>query len=143
MPLAGGVGLEEGPGKQVSQPSIFRCRGRFGTPPPAASDDSATRRSAVQLCATLAGIATEDLEKLEASKRRFNKAKSDLGRRAARLANVRHKRGTRWKILVGAVVLGRAAKDRAAAKRLDRMLDEALTEDRDRALLEQWRSSRQ
>ena len=91
-------------------------------------------------------MATEDIEKLEAAleaaKQRYTKARSDLGRRAARLASTRRKRDTRWKILVGAVVLARAATDPVAAKRLDRMMDEALTEDRDRALLEEWRSSR-
>ena len=46
-----------------------------------------------------------------------------------------------WKILVGAVVLARANQDPAAASRLDRMMEEALTEDRDRSLLEEWRSS--
>ena len=80
---------------------------------------------------------------LEAAKQRYTKARSDLGRRAARLAASRRKRDTRWKILVGAVVLARASQDPAADKRLDRMMDEALTEDRDRALLEEWRSSRQ
>ena len=88
-------------------------------------------------------MATEDLKKLVASKRRYNKARSDLGHRAARRANARRKRDTRWKILVGAVVLVRANQDPAAARRLDKMLDEALTQDRDRALLKQWRSARQ
>ncbi len=49
-------------------------------------------------------MATDELEKLEvsleAAKLRFNKARSDLGRRAARLANAKRKRDTRWKILV-------------------------------------------
>ena len=92
-------------------------------------------------------MATADLKKLEASleasRRRYNKAKSDLGRRAARLGNARRKQDTRWKILVGAVVLNRASNDPAAAKRLDRLLDQALTQDRDRALLKQWRAARQ
>jgi len=87
-----------------------------------------------------------DLEKLEASleaaKRRYNKAKSDLGRRAARLSHARRKRDTRWKILVGAVVLTRANQNPAAARRLDKMMDEALTEDRDRSLLKEWRAAR-
>ena len=90
-------------------------------------------------------MAADNLTKLEASleaaKDRYNKARSDLGRRAARLANARRKRDTRWKILVGAVVLARADRDPAAARRLDKMMDEALTEQRDRDLLKEWRAS--
>lgn len=90
-------------------------------------------------------MAAENLTKLEASleaaKARYNKARSDLGRRAARLANARRKRDTRWKILVGAVVLARASRDPATARRLDKMMDEALTEQRDRDLLKEWRAS--
>lgn len=40
----------------------------------------------------------------------------------------------------GAVVLARAIPDPVAAWRLDKMLDEALTQARDRALLQEWRS---
>ena len=42
----------------------------------------------------------------------------------------------------GAVVLARANQDPAAAWRLDKMLDEALTQARDRALLQEWHASR-
>lgn len=38
--------------------------------------------------------------------------------------------------------LSRRFTSSAANKRLDKMMDEALIEDRDRALLQQWRSSR-
>ena len=107
--------------------------------------NSINRGSVSQTRATLEGMAAENLTKLEASleaaKARYNKARSDLGRRAARLANARRKRDTRWKILVGAVVLARASRDPAAARRLDKMMDEALTEQRDRDLLKEWRAS--
>ena len=51
-------------------------------------------------------------------------------------------RDPHWKILVGAVVPARANQDTAAAKRLDKMMDEDLTEARDRELLERWRGIR-
>ena len=112
---------------------------------PSLFPNSINRGSLSQTCATLKDMAAENLTKLEASleaaKARYNKARSDLGRRAARLANARRKRDTRWKILVGAVVLARAARDPAAARRLDKMMDEALTEQRDRDLLKEWRAS--
>ena len=56
-----------------------------------------------------------------------------------RLNTQERKRDTRWKILVGGTVLARAAKDPNAADRIDRMMDEALSEPRDRQLLERWR----
>ena len=60
----------------------------------------------------------------------------------SRLKTQERKRDTRWKILIGGTVLARPAHDPNAADHLDRMMDEALTEDRDRQLLERWRGLR-
>ena len=68
--------------------------------------------------------------------------RNQMRRVQSRLNTQERKRDTRWKILIGGTVLARAARDPTAADRLDRMMDEVLTEDRDRQLLERWRSSR-
>ena len=68
--------------------------------------------------------------------------RNQMRRVQTRLNSQERKRDTRWKILIGGAVLARAAKDPAAADRLDRMMDEVLTEARDRELLEQWRTRR-
>ncbi len=60
----------------------------------------------------------------------------------SRLNTQERKRDTRWKILIGGTFLARVAQDPNAADRLDRMMDEVLTEDRDRQLLERWRGLR-
>lgn len=74
--------------------------------------------------------------------RKVSALRNQVRRVQTRLNTQERKRDTRWKILVGGTVLARAGLDPAAANRLDRMMDEALTEPRDRELLERWRSSR-
>ena len=84
-------------------------------------------------------------EKLAAEKRKsaelLEKRKKALQRQIARiryrLSTQERKQETRWKILVGATILASVKNDPAATGRLDRKMNEALTEPRDRAL---WRS---
>ena len=90
-------------------------------------------------------------EKLAAEKRKsaelLEKRKKALQRQIARiryrLSTQERKQETRWKILVGATILASVKNDPAATGRLDRKMNEALTEPRDRALLEKWRKARQ
>lgn len=74
--------------------------------------------------------------------RKVSALRNQMRRVQSRLNTQERKRDTRWEILIGGTVLARAAQDPNAAVRLDRMMDEVLTEDRDRELLERWRSSR-
>lgn len=74
--------------------------------------------------------------------RKVSALRNQMRRVQSRLNTQERKRDTRWKILIGGTVLARAARDPTAADRLDRMMDEVLTEDRDRELLERWRASR-
>ena len=74
--------------------------------------------------------------------RKVTALRNQMRRVQHRLNTQERKRDTRWKILVGGTVLARAASDPAAADRLDRMMDDALSEDRDRQLLERWRGLR-
>ena len=74
--------------------------------------------------------------------RKVTALRNQMRRVQHRLNSQERKRDTRWKILVGGTALARAASDPAAADRLDRMMDEALSEDRDRQLLERWRGLR-
>ena len=78
----------------------------------------------------------------DAQRRQRNNLQKQIRRAQARLSAAERKRDTRWKILIGGTVLARAAHDPNAADRLDRMMDEALTEVRDRELLERWRGLR-
>ena len=77
----------------------------------------------------------------------LEKRKKALQRQIAhvryRLSTQERKQQTRWKILVGGTILASVKNDPAAADRLDRKINEALTEPRDRALLEKWRKGRQ
>lgn len=68
--------------------------------------------------------------------------RNQMRRVQTRINAQERKQDTRWKILIGGTVLARAAQDPAAAERLDSMMDEVLTEDRDRQLLEKWRGLR-
>ena len=68
--------------------------------------------------------------------------RNQMRRVQTRINAQERKQDTRWKILIGGTVLARAAQDPAAADRLNRMMDEVLTEDRDRQLLERWRGLR-
>ena len=68
--------------------------------------------------------------------------RNQMRRVQTRINAQERKQDTRWKILIGGTVLARAARDPNAADRLDRMMDEVLTEDRDRQLLERWRGLR-
>ena len=74
--------------------------------------------------------------------RKVSALRNQMRRVQHRLNTQERKRDTRGKILVGGTVRARAANDPAAADRLDRMMDEVLTEDRDRQLLERWRGLR-
>lgn len=74
--------------------------------------------------------------------RKVSALRNQMRRVQYRLNTQESKRDTRWKILIGGTVLARAEKDPAAADRLDRMMDEALSEDRDRQLLKRWRGLR-
>ena len=74
--------------------------------------------------------------------RKVSALRNQMRRVQSRLNTRERKRDTRWKILIGGTVLARAAKDPAAAERLNRMMDEALSENRDRQLLERWRGLR-
>ena len=74
--------------------------------------------------------------------RKVTALRNQMRRVQTRFNTQERKRDTRWKILVGGTVLARAASDPAAADRLDRMMDEVLSEDRDRKLLERWRELR-
>ena len=74
--------------------------------------------------------------------RKVSTLRNQMRRVQHRLNTQERKRDTRWKILIGGTVLARAASDPAAADRLDRMMDDALSEDRDRQLLERWRGLR-
>ena len=74
--------------------------------------------------------------------RKVSALRNQMRRVQSRLNTQERKRDTRWKILIGGTVLARAAHDPHAANRLDRMMDEVLTEDRDRQLLERWRGLR-
>ena len=74
--------------------------------------------------------------------RKVSALRNQMRRVQSRLNTQERKRDTRWKILIGGTVLARAAQDPNAANRLDRMMDEALSEDRDRQLLERWRGLR-
>ena len=74
--------------------------------------------------------------------RKVSALRNQMRRVQSRLNTQERKRDTRWKILIGGTVLARAAQDPNAADRLDRMMDEVLTEDRDRQLLERWRGLR-
>ena len=76
------------------------------------------------------------------NRKRESQLRAKKGRLEAAERTRERKRDTRWKILIGGTVLARARLDPAAADRLDRMMDEVLTEPRDRELLERWRSSR-
>ena len=80
-------------------------------------------------------MATDNLEKLEASleasKQRYNKAKSDLGRRAARLANARRKQRTRRLIVLGSVL-----EKQHTPSDLIALLDQTLDRDQDRVLFD-------
>ena len=80
-------------------------------------------------------MATEDIAKLEASleaaKQRYNKARSDLGRRAARLAVSRRKQRTRRLIVLGSVL-----EKQHSPSDLIALLDQALDRDQDRALFD-------
>lgn len=80
-------------------------------------------------------------DSVQNAKDRLAKARADLNRKEGRLNAERRKRDTRWKILVGAVVLANAEKDPDDRKTLDALLDSGLTEGRDRALLDEWRGS--
>lgn len=87
---------------------------------------------------------TEQRRQLKAiQERKVSALRNQMRRVQSRLNTQERKRDTRWKILIGGTVLARAAHDPNAADRLDRMMDEALSEDRDRQLLEKWRASRQ
>ena len=86
---------------------------------------------------------TEQRRQLKAiQERKVSALRNQMRRVQCRLNTQERKRDTRWKILIGGTVLARAARDPNAADRLDRMMDEVLTEDRDRQLLERWRSYR-
>ena len=74
--------------------------------------------------------------------RKVSALRNQMRRVQHRLNTQERKQDTRWKILIGGTVLARAAQDPNAADRLDRMMDEVLTEDRDRELLERWRDLR-
>ena len=80
-------------------------------------------------------MAADNLQKLEdslqASKQRYNKAKSDLGRRAARLANARRKQRTRRLIVLGSVL-----EKQHNPSDLTALLDQTLDRDQDRALFD-------
>ena len=93
-------------------------------------------------CAVGAKTKQQRLEdSVQNAKDRLAKARTDLNRKEGRLNAERRKRDTRWKILVGAVVLANAEKDPDDRKTLDALLDSGLTEGRDRALLDEWRGS--
>ena len=118
----------------------------------------------VDSCCTLTPMSDRLQGELDRLKQRESELKQQLGEQRRQLKNIQErkvaalrnqmrrvqsrlntqerKRDTRWKILIGGTVLARAARDSSAADRLDRMMDEVLTEDRDRELLERWRSSR-
>lgn len=76
------------------------------------------------------------------NRKRESQLRAKKGRLEAAERTRERKRDTRWKILIGGTVLARAASDPNAADRLDLMMDEVLTEDRDRHLLERWRGLR-
>ena len=82
---------------------------------------------------------------VESKRRRLARARADLRAAQARLAKLRRqrRRGTRWKILVGGWLLEAAKHSPATRAWLDAELDKALTNGRDRRLLEEWRLPRQ
>ena len=76
------------------------------------------------------------------NRKRESELRAKKGRLEAAERTRERKRDTRWKILIGGTMLARAASDPSTADRLDRMMDEVLTEPRDRELLKRWRGLR-
>ena len=92
---------------------------------------------------TLKQQLSEQRRQLKAiQERKVTALRNQMRRVQTRLNAQERKRDARWKILIGGTVLARAARVPAAADRLDRMMDEVLTEARDRELLERWRGLR-
>ena len=87
-------------------------------------------------------LAEEKRKSAELLDKRIKALQRQLVRVQYRLSTQERKQETRWKILVGGTILASVKNDHAAADRLDRKMNEALTEDRDRALLEKWRKAR-
>lgn len=77
-------------------------------------------------------------------RRLLRDARSNLKAAQERLSQLQRQEppGLRWKILVGTWILEAARWDPDVCAWLDAELDQALTADRDRRLLEQWRSPR-
>ena len=88
-------------------------------------------------------LAEEKRKSAELLEKRKKALQRQIARVRFRLSTQERKEQTRWKILVGAIILSSVKNDPAAADRLDRKMNESLTEPRDRALLEKWRQARQ
>ena len=88
-------------------------------------------------------LAEEKRKSAELLDKRKKALQRQIARVRFRLSTQERKQETRWKILVGATILASVKNDPAAADRLDRKMNEALSEPRDRALLEKWRQARQ
>lgn len=87
-------------------------------------------------------LAEEKRKSVEVFAKRKKALQRQIIRVRVRLSTQERKQDTRWKILVGATVLSSVKNDPAASDRLDRKMNEALTEPRDRALLQKWRKGR-
>ena len=87
-------------------------------------------------------LAEEKRKSVELLEKRKKALQRQIARVRFRLSTQERKQETRWKILVGATILASVKNDPAAADRLDRKMNAALSEPRDRALLEKWRKAR-
>ena len=87
-------------------------------------------------------LAEEKRKSAELLEKRKKALQRQIARVRYRLSTQERKEQTRWKILVGATILASVKNDPAATGRLDRKMNEALTEPRDLALLEKWRKAR-
>jgi len=83
-------------------------------------------------------MAETKLSRLELLRKRKAEIEQQLKTLEARDKQAARKRDTRQKIVVGAAVLAHAAKDGEFAKTLRAVLNVAVTEERNRALVADW-----